>query len=173
MNPVGSSATFKILIIEDDEDTANIIAADFEDHGLTVEMVHDGSKAISKMLEFRPHLVVLDLELPNKNGHEIFQEMRLHKELRDLPVVGNSVHMSSKDDLGSQFYNAYILSRQEEPLFANKLEANERMFNNLTALVAFALSQKYQMLTPSLAKYLDEMSVKEKRFKSSDTKSSS
>jgi hypothetical protein len=42
------------------------------------------------------------------------------------------------------------------------------MFNNLTAIVAYAISQKYQMLTPSLAKYLDEMSAKEKRLKKDD-----
>lgn len=165
MSSENSSATFKILIVEDDEDTANIVAADLEDYGLTVEMVHDGALAIQKMIEFHPHLVVLDLELPHKNGHEIYQEMRLHPELRDVLVVGHSVHLNAKDDLGSQFYNAYILSKQEDPLYVNKLQPTDRMFNNLTAIVAFALSQKYQMLTPSLAKFLDEMAEKEKRLK--------
>lgn len=173
MSSLGSpGATFKILVVEDDETTANLIAANLEDFSLNVDMVHDGSQAIHKMLEFRPHLVILDLELPKKNGHEIFQEMRLHDELREVIIIGNSVHMNAKDDLGARFYNAYILSRQEEPLYVNKLEQSDRMWNNLTAVVAYALSQKYQMLPANLVKYLDEMAEKEKRLKSQEPKAS-
>jgi CheY-like chemotaxis protein len=153
-------AQFKVLIVEDDVDTAEIQAAELQDHGLSVAIVNNGNDAVPKMKAWAPHVVILDLELPGKNGIEILHEMKLDPQLRDTLVIGNSIHMDPKDDMGRRFYDSFVYIRQEEPAFVNKLSSDETMDNNLTALIGIELARKFKMLPKALAEYLDTFNKK-------------
>ncbi len=154
------SASFKILIVEDDEDAGEIQAAELRDMGLDVRIVSNGNDAIPKMKEWQPHLVVLDLELPGKNGVEIMHEMKLDPAIRDTLVIGNSIHMDPKDDLGRQFYDTFMYLRKEEPLYVNKLSSDETLDNNLLAIIGIGLANKFKMLPKPLATFLDGFNKK-------------
>ena len=55
----------KILLVEDDEVLASVYRARLEMEGFEVEEVHDGEKALSVAINFRPDLILLDVMLPN------------------------------------------------------------------------------------------------------------
>jgi len=65
-----------ILIVEDDRQLASLIADYLGQHGYRVEMEHNGGRAAKRILEERPHLVVLDLMLPGEDGLSICKKVR-------------------------------------------------------------------------------------------------
>ncbi|RTZ17616.1 response regulator transcription factor [Vibrio aquaticus] len=66
----------KILLIEDDRDISQLTQMYLTAEGYHVEVIEDGVKAIDKIREFEPDLVLLDLMLPGKSGAEICSEAR-------------------------------------------------------------------------------------------------
>ncbi len=145
---------YKVLIVEDDEDTAAIAAMTLTKLGFAVESVQDGSKAIPKMKEWQPHVVVLDLELPGQNGLQILQQMFLDPVLRDLIIIANTVHMDAKDDLGFAFYYHYRKMRNQEPVMINKLQTEDEGGIDLPFAIAQMLGQKFGTLPQQLAYYI-------------------
>lgn len=75
------------LIIDDDIPIANFFAfvlrlADFE-----TEIVHDGRRALDKLAEITPHLVVLDMYLPDVFGGDILRHIRQDERLSKVWVI--------------------------------------------------------------------------------------
>jgi two-component system, OmpR family, response regulator RstA len=71
-----SSREARILIVEDDEDLASLIADYLRDNGLVVEIVLDGAEAESAVERFVPDLLILDQMLPNKDGLTLCRQLR-------------------------------------------------------------------------------------------------
>ena len=71
-----STAKARILLVEDDEELAMLIAEYLSDNGLEVHVVGDGAEAKGAVQRFRPDLLVLDQMLPGKDGLEICRELR-------------------------------------------------------------------------------------------------
>lgn len=66
----------KILIIEDDNNIANQIKKALINWEYEVKIVEDFENVLDQVLEFQPHLILLDLNLPSKNGYILCQEIR-------------------------------------------------------------------------------------------------
>ncbi|WP_422135012.1 winged helix-turn-helix domain-containing protein [Endozoicomonas sp. ALD040] len=75
---VENSETGRILIVEDDERLATLTRDYLENNGLSVSIEGDGGKAVDRILEERPDLVVLDLMLPGEDGVSICRRVRGH-----------------------------------------------------------------------------------------------
>lgn len=65
-----------VLIVEDDHNTAALVAAYLEREGFATVLVHDGGRAIEAARSCNPVFVVLDVMLPNMDGWEICRELR-------------------------------------------------------------------------------------------------
>ncbi|WP_088290075.1 response regulator transcription factor [Kineosporia sp. A_224] len=79
------AAPLTVLVVEDDETVADVVAAYLQDAGLTVVRAADGVTALAVAARERPDLVVLDLMLPGIDGLEVCR--RLREARADLPVV--------------------------------------------------------------------------------------
>jgi CheY-like chemotaxis protein len=66
----------RILIVEDDEDTAELLAETFQDRGHSVEICREGGAALVALPRFMPHVALLDVGLPDMSGYELAQRMR-------------------------------------------------------------------------------------------------
>ncbi len=66
----------RILLVEDDEELADLVADYLRDSDLHVDVVADGGEAEGAVRRLSPDLVILDLMLPNKNGLEICRSLR-------------------------------------------------------------------------------------------------
>jgi DNA-binding response OmpR family regulator len=73
-----------VLVVEDDPTVAEIVVRYLEREGFLVEWCADGAEGLSRALDLRPDLVVLDLMLPSLDGLEVCR--RLHEAL-PIPVV--------------------------------------------------------------------------------------
>lgn len=76
---IGNPGT--VLIVEDDRNTAALVAAYLEREGFATVVVHDGGQAIQAASDCNPVFVVLDVMLPNVDGLEICRTLRKNSEV--------------------------------------------------------------------------------------------
>lgn len=74
----------RILIVEDDDPLARILADNLTFDGFDVRRVADGRLAINEAATFAPDLVVLDINLPGVNGFEL---CRIWREDQRIPII--------------------------------------------------------------------------------------
>jgi signal transduction histidine kinase/CheY-like chemotaxis protein len=66
----------RILIVDDNQDAAELLAEAFELAGHTVRVAHDGKRALEVAEEFEPECVMLDIGLPLIDGYEVARRLR-------------------------------------------------------------------------------------------------
>jgi DNA-binding response OmpR family regulator len=77
----------KIVIIEDEPDTAEMYAEMMRISGYEVVKFFGGSSAVAQIAEQKPCAVVLDLMMPDISGLEVLQYMKAEPKLSDIPVI--------------------------------------------------------------------------------------
>ena len=83
----GSGEKARILIVEDDHDLARVIGEVFSRESIEVHLAHSLQEAIDACFAFRPHLMVLDIGLPDGNGFNVVDWLRQNENLAGLPLV--------------------------------------------------------------------------------------
>jgi DNA-binding response OmpR family regulator len=73
-----------VLIVEDDRNTAALVAAYLEREGFSTVVVHDGGQALEIAAACDPVFVILDVMLPNMDGRDICRALRKRS---DVPVL--------------------------------------------------------------------------------------
>lgn len=76
---------FRVLIVEDDMELASLTAEYLQKRGLLVEIEHRGDRALARIESVKPHVVILDVMLPGKDGFEICRELRAQGS--DVPII--------------------------------------------------------------------------------------
>ena len=66
----------RILVVDDDEDAAVLLATAMEAEGYPVHISPDGKSALEAFEQFEPHVVLLDIGLPGLDGYEVARQMR-------------------------------------------------------------------------------------------------
>ena len=77
----------KIMMIEDDEFTAQIALQKLSGEGCIPYSVADGGEALQMVETYSPDLIILDLMLPNMSGEEILRHLKADDELNVIPVI--------------------------------------------------------------------------------------
>lgn len=77
----------RALVVEDDSDIATLITHYLERDGWRCDVARDGLDAVAKLNSESYLLVVLDLQLPGKDGLSILSQIRATPRLKNLPVV--------------------------------------------------------------------------------------
>jgi CheY-like chemotaxis protein len=76
-----------VLLVEDDEDLAGVIATLLGGHGLKVAHASTAADAVRLGLQVQPDVIVLDLHLPDGDGSEVVSEFRKTQALSRTPLV--------------------------------------------------------------------------------------
>jgi two-component system, OmpR family, response regulator ParR len=74
--PDATTPLQKILIVEDDLKLARLMAGFLEQHGFDVAAAHHGDRAVEAFERFSPHVTILDLMLPGRDGLQICRDLR-------------------------------------------------------------------------------------------------
>lgn len=72
----------RVLVVDDSPDAADSIACLLSIRGHEVRVAYDGPSAYAKLLEWEPDVVLLDIQLPGMDGHEIVEAVRA-RDARD------------------------------------------------------------------------------------------
>ena len=68
-----------ILVIEDDKDIVEILTGYLSKAGMKVAWAGDGEEGLAKARQLRPDLVLLDVQLPRRDGWQVLAELRLRR----------------------------------------------------------------------------------------------
>jgi len=76
-----------VLVIEDEEDFAALIASVLRDHGYDVTVAGDAQEGHKEVHERIPDLITLDLQMPQRSGLHFYREIKSRPTLEHIPVV--------------------------------------------------------------------------------------
>ncbi|HWA99539.1 MAG TPA: ATP-binding protein, partial [Pirellulales bacterium] len=83
----GSASRCRILVVDDNRDSASSLAMMLRLMGNTTQAAHDGLEALAMIPEFKPDVVLLDIGMPHLNGYETAQRIREQPWGKDLVLV--------------------------------------------------------------------------------------
>jgi two-component system response regulator len=128
MNAGNGARPVQILLVEDSPEDVILAREALKDAEVTGELhvVGDGEAAMEFVRqegEFadapRPHLVLLDLNLPRKDGREVLSEIKADPDLRQLPVVVLTTSSSDRDIVRA--YDARVNAYVRKPVNFDQL----------------------------------------------------
>jgi len=129
-----------ILLVEDNEDHAELVMQSFEDHRIANKIYHvsDGEKALDYLFRRgdyadqlkspRPHVILLDLRLPKLDGLEVLKEIKISKESDKIPIVIFTTSNADVDVARAYEYraNSYLVK-----------PVNHEKFSQLLSVIGF------------------------------------
>lgn len=77
----------RLLIVEDDNDISNMLKIYFSGLGYDVDVAARGAEALEKTRQVLPHLIVLDIMLPDIDGYEVCRNLRTSTRTSHIPVI--------------------------------------------------------------------------------------
>jgi PAS domain S-box-containing protein len=77
----------KVLVVDDDRDTRDLLQAALEQRGFAVVLTSSGKRALTLARQEHPNLILLDLKLPGMDGYEVLQRLKGMPETAEIPVV--------------------------------------------------------------------------------------
>jgi two-component system alkaline phosphatase synthesis response regulator PhoP len=115
----------KILLVDDEPDILEIVSYNLSSEGYNVTTANNGSEAISKAKKERPHLIILDVMMPEMDGIETCEQIRKSPELKDsiitfLTARGEDYSQVAGFDAGA---DDYITKPIKPKLLISKVKA--------------------------------------------------
>ena len=119
-------AVYLSLIVEDDPELADIFDVTLASVGLETEIVRDGQKALDRLAEIVPDIVLLDINLPHVSGLEILTQIKADPRLTHTKVVvvtANPHAVTELDDEVDMVLIKPVGFQQTRDLFARLVQS--------------------------------------------------
>jgi CheY-like chemotaxis protein len=88
--PVQPRPARKVLVVDDNRDSATALSMLLGLMGYEVLAAYDGKSALEAVADFKPHIVLLDLGMPVMDGYEVCRTIRQSPEGRRLAIIAQS-----------------------------------------------------------------------------------
>jgi chemotaxis family two-component system response regulator Rcp1 len=146
MQAIGTDATaMEVLLVEDSPGDVRLTREAFTDAKVHINLhvVSDGAEAMAFLNHEEPHanvprpdLILLDLNLPKKNGREVLAEIKENPALKSIPVVILTTSASEADILRSYLLhaNCYITKPVDLDGFLNVVKSIDSFWLSVVKL---------------------------------------
>lgn len=135
----------RILLVEDNPGDIRLTQEALKESNMDIhlDVVSDGEQAIDFLMKkgkyaeaVRPHIILLDLNLPKKNGIEILKEVKVHDSLKKIPIIVLTTSDADHDITKAYSLNAncYILKPVDFDDFAKVIRLVETFWFNTVKL---------------------------------------
>ena len=109
------SVAKRILVVEDNDLNRKLFCDLLRAKGFEVEPVADGRVAIERTRVFMPHLVIMDIQLPDISGMDLIEALKADEELKGIPILAVTAYAGKGDeeairDAGAEGYLAKPVS---------------------------------------------------------------
>jgi DNA-binding response OmpR family regulator len=102
----------KILVVDDEAPIGQVLKAGLEMSGFAVRYEARSTDTIKACLDFHPDLVLLDIDMPDKDGGQVAAELRAHPTLRRIPVMFLSSIVDREETGKRNVSREMLLSKQ-------------------------------------------------------------
>jgi signal transduction histidine kinase len=86
-----------VLIVEDSQDTLNLLRMIFSREGANVTTAASAAEALRSAVMKRPNIIVSDIGMPDTDGYQLLEQLRLLPELSEVPAIAVSGYASEED----------------------------------------------------------------------------
>jgi two-component system cell cycle response regulator DivK len=123
-NPAVANAAIlnkRILVVEDHEDNRRILRDLLTSRGYDLVEAEDGEQALALAADWRPDLILMDVQIPLLDGYEVTRRLKANPALRAIPIIVVTSYALSGDESKARAAgcNAYV----SKPYSARKLLA--------------------------------------------------
>jgi len=124
-----------ILCVDDSETNRYMIEAVLKRAGFTVLTAADGTAGIAAARSERPHLILMDIEMPGIDGFEAARRLKAAPQTKHIPIVALSAHEAGDvaDEISASGCDAYITKPVD---FRQLLETSARLIGDAETAAA-------------------------------------
>ncbi len=87
----------KILVVDDNQDSRELVVKVLKNKGYEIIEATDGEEAIEKAVGEKPDLILLDISIPKLNGYEVTRRLKSREEFKEVPIVALTAHAMKGD----------------------------------------------------------------------------
>jgi len=96
---VNDGAAPRLLLVDDEEDVLELLAAVFEREGFRTTVARDGKSALSLAYDEIPDAILLDIMMPEMDGWEVLRALKADERTRRIPVAILSARTEARDKI--------------------------------------------------------------------------
>jgi PAS domain S-box-containing protein len=111
----------RILVVEDDVDTIEMMRLALRRVGYNVDVAADGYEALTLARRWRPQTIVLDLRLPGMDGYEALSHLKRNPGTHDIPIIVTSAHVADSEKEEKRLKALGVTSFLPKPFTVNQL----------------------------------------------------
>ena len=124
--PAGATddSSLRVLVVDDNVDSADSLSLALQIRGHNVRAVYDGASALQVGASFRPDVILLDLGMPDLDGHETCRLIRKQAWAADVRIVALTGWGQYEDrrKTGESGFDYHLVKPMEPPVLASLLE---------------------------------------------------
>ena len=109
----------KILVVDDDPAISGLISTILGKDGHEVTIARSGAEAIQVASDLHPHLILMDISMPDMDGYEATAQIKGKPDLKNTPVIFLTGRSAAED--GGRAFNAGGLTFMRKPFTAQQL----------------------------------------------------
>ena len=128
--------SLKILVVDDDLDIIEILKYNLNNSGYFVKSANNGIKAIKKAKKFLPHIILMDVMMPEMTGIEACSEIRKIDQLRNTIIIFLSARSEDYNQISAYDAGAddYISKPVKPKILLKKISNISKKINSKTNL---------------------------------------
>jgi two-component system, cell cycle response regulator DivK len=118
-----SLADWTVIVVEDEEDSLELVHGLLEHYGIHCVGVPTAEQALSVLETTTPHLIIIDLNLPGMDGWELMGRLKGHRTLGRIPRVAITAYHSAEvaNQAIEQGFDAYFAKPLDATSFVREL----------------------------------------------------
>ncbi|MBM4141304.1 MAG: response regulator [Nitrospira sp.] len=110
----------KILIVDDNQDSRELVVKILKNRGYQLIEAIDGEDALEKAMAERPDLILMDISIPKIDGYEVTRRLKSQKEFKNIIIVALTAHAMKGDrekafEVGCEGYISKPINTRELP----------------------------------------------------------
>ncbi len=98
-----------LLLVEDNPKDIELVRDVFENENYSLHIATNGNEAISEIEKLKPQLIILDIIMPQMNGYQVCQKIKLNPLYKEIPIIMLTAKTTEEDqawgfELGADEY---------------------------------------------------------------------
>ncbi len=92
MEEIKDDLSKKILIVDDNQDSRELVVKILKNRGYLIIEAVDGEEALEKATAENPDLILMDISIPKLDGYEVTRRLKCQVKFKDTPIIALTAH---------------------------------------------------------------------------------